>query len=496
MSASSNRLQLCVVREDVLGVTPDTPRMRKMRITGEGLVYSPTYVDSEEIRDDRMLGDPIEVMKAASGPVNFETSYPEDGTPLSEIFRSALFNPWVNTPQFFNDGTADSVITDAGTTADTYAVVSGGAAVVAGHLVKASGFGNAANNQVFPAVAGSATTVKGASLSLTAETAPPGTAKLKVVGFQGASGDISALADGLASTTLDFTTLGLTVGRWLKIGGTLDASQFAFLVTAGAKARKGAWGRIIAISAHKITMDNLPAGWTTDTGTGKTIRVWFGDTIKNGTTFTSLTIERGFLGQNVPSYIRGRGLAVNTLTQEITSGDKIKGVATFTGMGGDADTVPLDASPDPVTTNPVMAANQNVGRLGVNGQALASPNWCKAFTMQIDNNLTALDAVDSDSPVDLDAGENKVTGKVTTYFGSLDEVNAFYNGTPRSINARIDKNGQALIYQIPRAIYRDGGNPNASAKNTQVMADFGWQASVDPLTNAQIIVDRLPYFES
>ncbi len=116
--------------------------------------------------------------------------------------------------------------------------------------------------------------------------------------------------------------------------------------------------------------------------------------------------------------------------------------------------------------------------------------------MQIDNNLTALDAVDSDSPVDLDAGENKVTGKVTTYFGSLDEVNAFYAGTPRSINARIDKNGQALIYQIPRAIYRGGGNPNASAKNQQVMADFDYQASVDPLTNAQIIIDRIPYFEA
>lgn len=503
MSASSNRTQLSIVREDVLGVTPDTPRMRKMRITGEGLTYSPTYIDSDEIRDDRMLGDPIEVMKAASGPVNFETSYPEDETPLSEVFRSALFNPWVNTPQFSNDGTADSVITDAGTVADTFAVTAGGAAVVANHIVRSIGFTNSANNQVFVAIAGTGTTVKGASLALTAETAPPGTAKLKVVGFQGASGDITALADGIGSTALDFTTLGLSVGQWLKVGGTLDASQFAFLVTAGAKARKAAWGRIIAITAHKITMDNLPAGdvngvgaWDTDDGTGKTIRVWFGDRIKNGTTFTSMTIERGFLGQTVPSYIVGRGLAVNTLTQEINSGDKIKGVATFTGMGGGASTVTLDASPEPVTANPVMAANQNVGRLGVNGATLAKPNWCKAFTMQIDNNLTALDAVDDDSPVDLDAGENKVTGKVTTYFGSLDEVNAFYAGDPRSINARIDKNGQALIYQIPRAIYRGGGNPNASGKNQQVMADFDYQASFDTLTNAQVLIDRLPYFES
>jgi hypothetical protein len=493
---SSNRLQVAICRESVLGVTPASPRMRKMRVTGEGLQFSPTYIDSDEIRDDRMKGDPIEVMQAASGPINFETSYPDDNSPLSEVWRSAMFNPWVNTPTFFNDGVADSVVTDAGTVANTYAVASGGAAVKAGHLVRANGFTNPANNQIFKATASTATTIVGAALALTAEAAPPGTAKLKVVGFQGAAGDITALADGLGSTALDLTTLGLIPGQWLKVGGTLDSSQFAFLVALGAVSRKGAWGRVIAVAANKVTMDNLPSYWTTDAAAGKTIKVWFGDEIKNGVAMSSITIERGFLGQTVPTYITGNGMVVNTLTQEINSGDKIKGVATFTGMGGGKSTVPLDAVPDAVTLGAIMAANQNVGRLGVNGSALAGPNWCKAFTLQIDNNLNPLDAVDSPAPVDMDFGENKVTGKVTTYFGSDAELDAFYNGTPRAINARIDKNGQALIYQIPRAIYRDGGNPSASAKNTQVMADFGYQSSADVLTNAQVVVDRLEYFEA
>jgi hypothetical protein len=119
---SSNRTQLALVRESTAGTTPNTPRMRTMRITGESLSFAPNYVDSDELRADRMLGDPIKNMQASSGGINFELSYPVDNSPLSEVIRSAMFNPWTNTPTFDNDGTADSVVTDAGTVANTYAL--------------------------------------------------------------------------------------------------------------------------------------------------------------------------------------------------------------------------------------------------------------------------------------------------------------------------------------------------------------------------------------
>jgi hypothetical protein len=113
-----------------------------------------------------MLGDPIKVMQASTGSVNGEMSYPDDGSPLSEFLRSSFYNVWVNTPTFDNDGVADSVITDAGTTANTYAVASGGTAAVVGHLVRASGFTNAANNQVFRVASSTGTTIVGTALSV------------------------------------------------------------------------------------------------------------------------------------------------------------------------------------------------------------------------------------------------------------------------------------------------------------------------------------------
>lgn len=475
-----------MVREATPGTTPDTPRMRLVRLTGESLSFTPDYIDSAEIRSDRMLDQAIKVMQASQGGINFELSYPDDNSPASEIYRSAFFSAWVNTPTFDNDGTADSVITDAGTTTDTYAVASGGAAVVAGHLVRATGFTNSANNQVFKAVSSTATTIVGSSLSLTAETAPPATAKLKVIGVEGASGDITATSTGLGSTSLDFTTLGLAVGQLLLVGGSATANKFA------TAANNGAYIRITAITATALTCDNLPTGWTTDSGTGKTIRIGFGDQIKNGVDATSLSIEKGFMDQSVPTYIVNTGMQVNTIQHSITSRQVVSGQAAFLGMGGSEGTTSLDDSPDAATPGKVMAANANVGRIAENGSRLTDPNWARQLTFTINNNLRTVEAADEDSPVKINPGECTVTGTIETYFGDDTLLQKLYNGTLTSIITRITKNNQSLIWQFPKVTLRTGV-PAAQAKNQDVTLPSNFSASIDTLTNALVLLDRFEY---
>ncbi len=112
---------------------------------------------------------------------------------------------------------------------------------------------------------------------------------MKVVGFMGTAGDINATASGISSTTLDFTTVAALVpGKWLKLGGAGSGNRF---VTAALNT----WVRLTKVAAHALTFDNLPSGWAIETGTGLTIKVWFGDYIRNGVTATSGTVERGFL---------------------------------------------------------------------------------------------------------------------------------------------------------------------------------------------------------
>lgn len=485
---ASNRTQVLAVRESVLGTTPTTPRMRTMRITGESLDFAPEYVDSDELRADRMLGDPIKVGQSSGGGINFELSYPDNESPLSELLRSAFFSTWVNTPERFNDGVADAVVTDVATT-NTEVTHTTGAAFVAGHLVRFTGFGVAGNNGVFKCTTGGATTSRYVGSGVTNEAAPPAAARMKVVGFQGASGDISATASGLASSALDFTTLGLAVGQWIKIGGTATGDKFA-------TAALNDWARIAAIAASAITLDNRPSGWTTDAGAGKTLKVWFGDQIKNGTTKTSLTIERGFLGQDTPTYIVNTGMVVNTMELSIAAKARIGGSFGFMGMGGGAGTSALDASPDAATTGLILAGSANVGRLGIDGSGVTGPNWARSIRLGVNNNLRAIEALDQTAPVGINEGEFGVTIDVETYFGSLGELTKFYNSTATAINSRVQRDGQALIWQVPRAQYRGGGNPQASGKNADVMAAFQAQASIDTLTNAHLILDRLPYYEA
>lgn len=486
---TSNRVQIAAVRETTMGTTPTTPRMRLVRATGESLSFTPNYVDSDELRSDRMLGDPIKVMQASEGAINFELSYPDDASPLSEMLRSAFYNTWVNTPTFYNDGTADSVVTDAGTTANTYVVASGGASCVVGHLVRATGFTNSANNKTTPfrVASSTATTVVGTSLSLSAEAAPPAQARLKVVGFQGASGDITATASGLGSTTLNFTTLGLAVGQWIKIDSTTAGNGFATTAL-------NDWIRITAIAATALTCDNLPTGWTTDSGSGKTIACYFGDQIRNGTTATSLSIERGFLDQTTPVYIVNTGMVVNSMNLSISSRNKITGSFAFMGMGGSQSTTTLDASPDAATTGTVMAANANVGRLGEAGSSMTTPSWAKELSISINNNLRTIESVDQSSPVGINPGDSTVSGRISAYFGDNVLLAKLYAGTASSINCRVAKNSQALIFSIPRETLRSGA-PQAGSKNQDVMIDADWQASIDTTyTNAQVLLDRVEYY--
>jgi hypothetical protein len=488
--AVANRVQLSQVVEVTLGTTPVTPRMRGARFTGESLQFNQDFVDSDEIRSDRMLGDPIKVMASSGGAKNIELSYPVDNSPESNDLASAFYAAWVNTPTRDNDGTADSIITGLAT-AGTVATVTTGAAFVTGQLVKFTNFAVANNNGTFKCTTGSATVPAFVASGITDETAPPATARMKVVGFVGAAGDVTAAAGGLASTALNFTTLGLVPGMWLKIGGTAVGDKFT------GTAANNDWVRISGtITATSIPCDNLPVGWSVDAGAAKTIKVWFGDYIQNGTTQLSQSIERGFMDQTTPTYIVNSGMVVNTYDLSISSKQKITGSVNYIGMGGSQGTVALDATIDANTTGAVMAANANVGRVAEAGATLTSPNWVKDLKFQINNNNRALEAVDSASPVGVNMGECSVSGTVNVYFGSNALLTKFYAGTVTALNSRVVKNSQALIWQFPRVTYKTSGNPNASGKNTDVMVDFGFQAAIDTvLTNKQVQLDRIESFE-
>lgn len=491
----SNRLRISLVREATAGATPGSPVMRVGRITGESLGAQPQFTSSNEIRSDRMSADPIKVNEETRGGINFELSFPEDRSFLSELLQSAMYSLWTNTPQHWNDGTADSVITDVTGASGTFTVVdqsgSGGFAGTAyrvGHLVRSTGFAAAANNTIHRVTSSTATTVVvGVGAGLTNDAAPAAAARLKVIGLQGASADITATATGLGSTALDFTTMGLTVGQHIKIG---DASNTNFQFAAAAN---NGWARVTAIAATALTLDNLPSGWVTDAGTGRTVRVFFGDLIRNGTTDVPLSVERSFLAQATPTHIIHRGVQAGGLSLDFSSGSVITGSVDLMGLSTAPGTVANGASYVPATTATVMSANQDVGRIAEAGAVVTGPNFIRRLQLALNNNTRMITAVGTVGAVGTGEGEAAVTGTLETYFGSTALLTKLIAGTPTSFSARSAKNNQAILVQVPRATLTSG-SPNAGGKNQDVMLPSSFQASIDALTNAHLVIERVEYF--
>lgn len=461
-------------------------------MTGEQLSSSPNYFTPNTIRSDRMNIAPSPINDQNGGQIGFEFTYPPDKSYLSEWIASAMWSDWVNMPFRDNDGTADSVITDIGTTTDTI-VCTTGATFVAGHLVYLSGFTNTPNAGIFKVTTGGATSLVSASSSWTAETAPPAAARVEVVGFQGASGDITATSTGLGSTALDFTTLGLAVGQWIEIGGTGSAFKFATAACRG-------YARITAIAATALTCDNLPTGWTTDAGTGKTLRVFVSGYIRNGTTWVSHSMERGYLDQSVPSYIIQKGMTVNTMAITINSGDAITGTVDFMGMSNSVGTSANGNTYAAAPTERVYTANISVGRISENGASVVTPNFVRNFTVNINNNLRQDTAVGTRGAIRIGGGDNLITGQFNTYYGDTTILTKVANGTLTNASAKMSAanstgNGsRAVIITVPVVTFTSG-NPNATAKNVSIELQTSFQGSIDTTTNCQVQMDRFAYVE-
>ena len=487
---AANRVRVTVVRESTLGTTPTTPRMRSSQFTEADPQFKRTYVDPDDIRSDRNLTDPIPVMAEADVNLKFNLRFPIDNFPESEFMRAAMLEEWMKTPEKYNDGTADSIITNvAAGSPDIITVSTTGVAFLDGHITLHTGFTNAANNGVFFPSASSSTTITFGNGVMVTEAAPPAEARIKIVGWRGGTTDISATATGLAAATTNFITAGFMVGMWIKIGGSTGPSKFATTAL-------NSYARVIGVTASALTLDNRPTGWTTDAGTGQAIRIWFGDFIKNGVNKKSVSIEFGYMGQDTPSYVLCAGQVPNIYELTFASRAVIKGSVSFLGMSGALSTTTVDAAPDELITESVMAANVNVGRMSENGTKLVMPNCAREFSISINNNLRKIECIDDDAPVGINEGDCTVTGKLGTYYGSTLLYTKFLDGTPTSLNAVVERNNRAFIVDVPKATYRSGGPP-VTGKNTDVMLSLDWQASLESTYfNCSVIFNRLWWVEN
>jgi len=247
-------------------------------------------------------------------------------------------------------------------TTTAYTVPAMAAAIAQNRLIYARGFVNAANNGLKVVDAGGTTTsipvTGGGMVAETTSPPPTGTqnATVELCGVRGASGDITInAAQNLQSTALNWSTLapGLTVGQWVKIGGSAVANQFANAVNNG-------YARVIAISATILTLDKRNGTFVTDAGAGKLIDVYFGRFIRNVAVDHADYLERSYQFEaayenlnstpGVDEYEYPKGNFANEWTLTLPLTDKATMSMAFVGT----DTTP------PSTTRATNAATATV----------------------------------------------------------------------------------------------------------------------------------------
>jgi hypothetical protein len=484
---STNRVAHGKVRESTFGVIPTSPAIKAIRVTSSSLSAKPTTIVSDEIRSDRQVTDLNLVGTQADGDVGAELSFLAQDDDFEEVLQSA----WVSNPNIVNIA-ADTQI--SALTATTATVAAGGAAFLAGMIALLSGFTTAGNNKAAVVASSTATTVVFPSSTFTEEAgAIPVGASLRAVGVQGAASDIVATAgpNGLSSTLLDFTTLGLVAGQWIKVGGAAAGAKFA-------TAANNDWCRILSIAADAMLFDRVPASWGADVGTGKTISIFFGDYLRNGSTLLSSTFERQYLDQSPVSYEYLTGMCLDKVALTVSSQKIMTMVKSYIGETGTISTSRASGASDVAApVNQILNASANVGRLGVNGATVTGPNYVMEATIDIANNLRPLNAVGNLGAIGMGNGEFTLTGSLNTYFGDLTYYNLLLANSASSFDFRVgraDGNKEAYLFDMPRMKFSSGA-PTVPGKNQNVMLPLAFQALRDPTLGYTIHMQRHWYLE-
>lgn len=488
----SNRTALRVAKETSFGVAPANPVFKEIRRTSDALAFTPTNEVSAEIESTRQVTDLINTGRDAGGDMGMEHSIEN-----MDAFLEGLFcNAWNRTPEVINGarweyGASATRITAIAATSITLAatsVLSGstinstGTAFVTGHLIRLSGV--AAGNGLYR-VSGSAAT----SITITGgptDPAPAATARVKVVGFEGAAGDITATNAGgpaLLSTALNFTTLGLMVGQWVKIGG---GGAFSFDTAA-----INGYARISAIAAARLSFDVTQGVFAVDAAAGKTIRVFFGDTIRNGISQFTYRIEKEYQLAAGTRYSYGSGQQPSAFT--LTAETRGVITSTLTWMGADLSqpsaTRDAGATTETISANSVLDASNSVPMIMEAGAIMGAPNYVSGFAFTLDNGLRARNAIGSAGAIGLGLGRANMTGTLTTYFGDETLLAKLRNGTASgaTIALRDAANNCAEVWDIPRLKYTSGF-PEVPGIDTDLTTALGFQALRDIANNRDYTV--------
>lgn len=490
-TVDSNSTGLRIAVEETLGVLPGSPVWRP----GEPNSYSDfggqiTTLARQPIADDRQRKKGVTTDLSATA--GFETDFTQEN--MIYLLEGFFMRDWIEKPTTNSRDGTQVVITAVDATNDQYEAASGlnGLGFIVNHLVWAENFADASNNglrQIDAVAAGAIDVVENLTV---ADGSPAATAMLTAVGYEFASATLNVNATvsayprlERASGVVDFTTIGIEAGDFIWIGG--DASDEDFVTAAN-----NGFARVRAVAAAYIELDKTDSTMVDETGTGLTIRIFFGHRLNNAVlradyTRRSFQLERT-LGEDEDGtqseYVIGA--VPNTLNFKVPVANKITvdvgfiGIdhETYTGLEGvKSGTRPSIEEADAFNTS------SDFSRLRMAPVSTTDSNPDPSFAFLTDmnisftNNVEANKAVGTLGAIGMNTGMLEVGGSITAYFSTLAAVAAVRENTSLSLDWAIVKNNAGYVLDLPLITVGDA-RPNIEL-NKPITLPLNMQAAKD-----------------
>lgn len=348
----------------------------------------------------------------------------------------------------------------------TFTITKNGTTFRAGDLIRASGFTNTGNNGVFRVSSVTATTVVITGATLTDEATPPEAAKLVVVGFQFASGDLTLTNSGSAYPTLgatakDLTQLGLVPGEWIFIGDGADAA-YKF-----ATAANNGFARVRSVTATTITLDKTYTTIVTDAGTSKTIRLYVGRVLKNEQAASIVRRTYNFerklgapdssnLSQIQSEYVVGATPSELEIT--VPKANKVTCKLKYVGIDHEtreAATGVKTGTRQSLTAEDAFNTSSDISylKLATVSATNANPDalfgYLSDLSITINNNLAPNKALANLGAFDITAGNFNVAAKMTAYFANVTATAAVRANTTLTLDLQFVKNNKGVAIDLP-----------------------------------------------
>lgn len=392
-------------------------------------------------------------------------------------------------------------------------------------LMYSRGYLNAANNGLIPLTVDPVSTDTVLEFSgAVAETAPTN-AVAEVAGIRATAGDlalavssgIGTLSSGNNSVTgsdqIDFTTLGLTLGQYVHVGGLTSANQFGS-TAAGDGTRSLGYARVIGIAAAALTLDKLTtllvASDGTDDGSAGTlipVDLLFGKFIRNvpvgSTDYAEIThtAEAVFPNLDNPSgdkYRYSRGLYADTLALNLPLTDKATCTVGFIGLDTDNPTTTratgASSARDPQKTGAFNTTSDFLRlRVTLVDETGLTTDF-KNVTLTLANGVSPEKVLGVLGAQYINFSNFEVNLEGQVVFTNSEVIDAIRDNTTVTMDFGLKNDDGAIWFDIPAMTL--GGGDNEFPVDESVLLNLTGEAFEDPTLSTSLGVSTFPVIPS